>query len=117
LSKKNKDPSKSDRPYFLAYLGCFSDLLNSTKRVLNGLGYYSLNETKNVYGGTTVESCVDLCAYFHFQYAGLKNGYSLLLWKKFFILNRIYENNESYSFQILKEKNATVETILKTTGM
>jgi hypothetical protein len=66
-------PPSSKQPYTASYSGCFADNIDTTTRYLDGLGYTSLDK-KNFYGGSSVESCVDLCSYHSFNYAGLLNG-------------------------------------------
>ena len=57
--------------YNNTYVGCYGDWLRSPLiRDLNGLGAI----TTNVYGSTSIDSCVNLCFYLGFIYAGSQNG-------------------------------------------
>ena len=61
------------QPYNNTYVGCYGDWLLDLRldiRDLNGLGA----KTTNFYGSTSIDSCVNLCFYLGFIYAGSQNG-------------------------------------------
>ena len=60
----------SNNQIYLNYIGCYGDVFNSNVRDLNGFG-----NAPNLFGGTSITSCVNLCTYLNFKYSGNEAGY------------------------------------------